>query len=85
MGTWTCTNAQSKSEKNTKPHIDNGIIVYAGVDYEAILREAEKEADVIIWDRGNNDFSFYHTDLYIVLADPLRPGHEMCYHPEKPI
>ncbi len=64
-----------------EPHIDNGIIVYAGVDYEAILREAEKEADVIIWDGGNNDFSFYHTDLYIVLADPLRPGHEMCYHP----
>ena len=64
-----------------EPHIDNGIVVYAGVDYEVILREAEKEADVIIWDGGNNDFSFYHTDLYIVLADPLRPGHEMMYHP----
>ena len=64
-----------------EPHIDNGIIVYAGVDYEVILREAEKEADVIIWDGGNNDFSFYHTDLHIVLADPLRPGHEMLYHP----
>ncbi|MDD4569231.1 MAG: cyclic 2,3-diphosphoglycerate synthase [Tepidanaerobacteraceae bacterium] len=64
-----------------EPHIDNGIIVYAGVDYGVILKEAEKEADVIIWDGGNNDFSFYHTDLYIVLADPLRPGHEMLYHP----
>ncbi len=64
-----------------EPHIDNGIIVYAGVDYEVILREAEKEADVILWDGGNNDFSFYHADLNIVLADPLRPGHELCYHP----
>jgi predicted GTPase len=64
-----------------EPHIDNGIIVYAGVDYEVILREAEKEADVIIWDGGNNDFPFYHTDLHIVLADPLRPGHEILYHP----
>lgn len=64
-----------------EPHIDNGIIVYAGVDYEVILREAEKEADVIIWDGGNNDFPFYHTNLSIVLADPLRPGHEMLYHP----
>lgn len=64
-----------------EPHIDNGIIVYAGVDYEVILREAEKEADVIIWDGGNNDFSFYQTNLHIVLADPLRPGHEMLYHP----
>jgi predicted GTPase len=64
-----------------EPHIDNGIIVYAGVDYEVILREAEKEADIILWDGGNNDFSFYHADLNIVLADPLRPGHELCYHP----
>jgi predicted GTPase len=64
-----------------EPHIDNGIIVYAGVDYEKILREAEKEADIILWDGGNNDFSFYHTDLYIVLVDPHRPGHELSYHP----
>ena len=64
-----------------EPHIDNGIVVYAGVDYELILREAEKEADIIIWDGGNNDFPFYHTDLSIVLADPLRPGHELLYHP----
>lgn len=64
-----------------EPHIDNGIIVYAGVDYEVILKEAEKEADVIIWDGGNNDFPFYHTDLHITLVDPLRPGHEKLYHP----
>lgn len=64
-----------------EPHIDNDIIVYAGVDYEVILREAEKEADVILWDGGNNDFSFYHTDMHIVLADPLRAGHELQFHP----
>lgn len=64
-----------------EPHIDNGTIVYAGVDYETILREAEKEADIIVWDGGNNDFPFYHTDLAIVLADPLRAGHEISYHP----
>jgi predicted GTPase len=64
-----------------EPHIDTGVIVYAGVDYETILRKAEKEADVIIWDGGNNDFSFYHTDLNIVVVDPHRPGHEITYHP----
>ena len=64
-----------------EPHIDNGIIVYSGVDYEVILREAEKEADVILWDGGNNDFSFYKSDLDIVLVDPLRPGQEISYHP----
>jgi predicted GTPase len=64
-----------------EPLIDNGIVVYAGVDYEKILREAEKEADVIVWDGGNNDTSFYAADLYIVVADPHRPGHEMMYHP----
>ncbi len=64
-----------------EPHIDNGILVYSGVDYAAILQEAEKEADVILWDGGNNDFSFYHSDLNIVLVDPLRPGHEIAYHP----
>lgn len=64
-----------------EPHIDNDIIVYAGIDYEVILREAEKEADVILWDGGNNDFSFYHTDMHIVLADPLRAGHELQFHP----
>jgi predicted GTPase len=64
-----------------EPHIDNGIIVYAGVDYEAILRQAEQEVDVILWDGGNNDFSFYQSDLAIVVADPHRPGHEYRYHP----
>ena len=64
-----------------EPHIQRGMAVYAGVDYELILREAEKEADVIIWDGGNNDLPFYRPDLYLVVADPLRPGHELRYHP----
>jgi predicted GTPase len=64
-----------------EPHLDNGVIVYAGVDYEKILRQAEKEVDIILWDGGNNDFSFYVSDLQIVVADPHRPGHEMSYHP----
>jgi predicted GTPase len=57
-----------------EPHLDAGRVVYAGVDYEAILHEAELEADVILWDGGNNDFPFYAPDLYVVVADPLRPG-----------
>ena len=64
-----------------EPHIANGILVFAGVDYEKILREAEKEADVIIWDGGNNDIPFYQPDLQIVVADPHRPGHELSYYP----
>jgi len=64
-----------------EPHIDNGVIIYSGVDYEAILREAEKEADVIVWDGGNNDFSFYAADLLIVVADPHRAGNELSYYP----
>ena len=64
-----------------EPHLDAGRVVYAGVDYEAILRQAELEADVILWDGGNNDFPFYRPDLYIVVADPLRPGDERRYHP----
>ncbi|WP_425358483.1 cyclic 2,3-diphosphoglycerate synthase [Thermosediminibacter oceani] len=64
-----------------EPHIDMGIVVYAGVDYGVILKEAEKEADIIVWDGGNNDFPFYNTDLHIVLVDPHRPGHEVKYHP----
>jgi predicted GTPase len=58
-----------------------GMVMYAGVDYEAILREAEQEADVIVWDGGNNDLPFYKPDLLIVVTDPLRPGHELGYHP----
>jgi predicted GTPase len=64
-----------------EPHIANGTVVYAGVDYEKILRQAEEESDVIIWDGGNNDFSFYKADLSIVVADPHRAGHELVYYP----
>jgi len=64
-----------------EPHIVNGTIIYSGVDYEAILREAEKEADVIVWDGGNNDMSFYKPDLTITVVDPHRPGHELSYYP----
>jgi predicted GTPase len=64
-----------------EPHIDLGAVIYAGVDYEVILRQAETEADVILWDGGNNDFSFYTPDLQIVVADPLRAGNEIKYHP----
>jgi predicted GTPase len=64
-----------------EPHLDAGRIVYAGVDYEAILRQAEIEADVILWDGGNNDFPFYKPNLFIVVADPLRSGDERRYHP----
>jgi predicted GTPase len=64
-----------------EPHLDAGRIVFAGVDYEAILRAAEQEADAIIWDGGNNDFPFYRPDLSLVVADPLRPGDERGYHP----
>ena len=58
-----------------------GMVMYAGVDYQEILRRAEQEADVVIWDGGNNDFPFFAPDLLIVVADPLRPGHELLYHP----
>jgi len=64
-----------------EPHITRGNVIYAGVDYEAILREAEKEADVILWDGGNNDFSFYKPDLSVVVTDPHRAGHELTYYP----
>ena len=64
-----------------EPHVMAGNVIYAGVDYEAIVREAEKEADVILWDGGNNDFSFYAADLYITVADPHRPGDGLVYYP----
>ncbi len=64
-----------------EPHLRNGTVVYAGVDYEEILRQAENEADIILWDGGNNDFPFYKPDLHIVVADPHRAGHEISYHP----
>ncbi len=64
-----------------EPHIAAGSVVYAGVDYEAILREAEQEADIVLWDGGNNDTSFLEADLLITVVDPHRPGHELRYHP----
>src|SRR5882672_10767744 len=64
-----------------EPHLKNGTVVYAGVDYGAILQEAEGEADVIVWDGGNNDLPLYKPDVEIVVVDPHRPGHEIQYHP----
>lgn len=64
-----------------EPHVARGGVIYAGVDYEAILREAEKEADIILWDGGNNDMSFYKSDLTFTVVDPHRPGHELKYYP----
>ena len=78
LDTHKCT---IEEREEYEPHIDRGIIVYAGVDYEAILRQAEQEADVIVWDGGNNDLPFYKPDLHIVVVDPHRPGHELGYHP----
>jgi len=74
-------NCTIEEREEYEPYIDMGGVIYAGVDYGKILAEAEKEADVIIWDGGNNDFSFYKTDLLITLADPHRPGHEISYYP----
>ncbi len=64
-----------------EPHIDRGMVVYAGVDYKRILHEVEEEADIIVWDGGNNDLPFFRPDLHIVVTDPHRPGHEVRYHP----
>lgn len=74
-------NCTIEEREEYEPHIIRGVVVYAGVDYEAILRRAEEEADVVIWDGGNNDFPFYKSDLKIVVADPLRLGHEVTFHP----
>jgi predicted GTPase len=74
-------NCTIEEREEYEPHIDNGVVVYAGVDYERILRQAEEEVDIILWDGGNNDLPFYSTDLHIVVADPHRPGHELSYHP----
>jgi len=74
-------NCTIEEREEYEPYIDMGGVIYAGVDYEKILREAEKEADVIIWDGGNNDFSFIKPDILITLVDPHRPGHEMSYYP----
>ncbi len=74
-------NCTIEEREEYEPYIDMGGVIYAGVDYGKILKEAEKEADIIIWDGGNNDFSFYKPDLLITLADPHRPGHEISYYP----
>ncbi len=74
-------NCTIEEREEYEPHIDRGVVVFAGVDYEKILREAEKEADIVLWDGGNNDLPFYVSDYHIVVADPHRPGHEQNYHP----
>ena len=78
LDTHDCT---IEEREEYEPHLDRGHLVFAGVDYEAVLRAAEAEADVILWDGGNNDLPFFASDLHIVVADPHRPGHEMRYHP----
>ena len=78
LDTHDCT---IEEREEYEPHILRGTVVYAGVDYEAILREAEREADVVVWDGGNNDLPFFASDLEIVVADPHRPGHEISYWP----
>jgi predicted GTPase len=74
-------NTTIEEREEYEPHLDAGRVLFAGVDYEAILREAEKEADVVLWGGGNNDFPFYKPDLFVVVADPLRAGHELHFHP----
>jgi len=74
-------NCTIEEREDYEPHLDNGFVVYSGVDYEKILREAEKEADIILWDGGNNDLPFFKPDLHVVIADPLRAGHELAYYP----
>jgi predicted GTPase len=78
LDTHDCT---IEEREEYEPHLVNGVIVYAGVDYEAILRQAESEVDIILWDGGNNDLPFYASDFSIVVADPHRPGHEISYYP----
>jgi predicted GTPase len=78
MARYKCT---VEEREEYEPHVAMGAVIYAGVDYAKILVEAEKEADVILWDGGNNDFGFYKSSLEIAVVDPLRPGHELAYHP----
>jgi predicted GTPase len=73
--------ATIEEREEYEPYIEQGLVVYSGVDYQAIIEQAEKEADVVIWDGGNNEVSFYVPDFLIVVADPLRPGAEKLYHP----
>lgn len=74
-------NVTIEEREEYEPHLDRGTVVFAGVDYERILRQAEAEADIVLWDGGNNDQPFFRPDLYVVIVDPLRPGHEQSYHP----
>jgi len=74
-------NCTIEEREEYEPHLEKGFVVYAGIDYELILKKAEKEAEVILWDGGNNDMPFFKPDLFIVVADPLRPYHEISYHP----
>jgi predicted GTPase len=73
--------ATVEEREDYEPHIRKGLVVWAGVDYQDIVDEVEKDAPLIIWDGGNNDFSFLRSDLEIVIVDPFRPGHELAYHP----
>ncbi len=74
-------NCTIEEREEYEPHLRNGVVVYAGIDYGAILEQAQREADVIVWDGGNNDTPFYKPDLWIAIADPHRPGHELAYFP----
>jgi predicted GTPase len=74
-------NTTIEEREEYEPHLDRGVVVYAGVDYAAILKQAEQEADIILWDGGNNDIPFFRSDFHIVIVDPHRPGHELAYHP----
>lgn len=74
-------NCTIEEREEYEPYVERGAVIFSGVDYEAILRQAEQEADIIIWDGGNNDLPFYESDLHIVVTDPHRPGHELTYHP----
>jgi predicted GTPase len=74
-------NCTIEEREEYEPHLRNGVIVYAGIDYGAILEQAQREADVIVWDGGNNDTPFYRPDLWIAIADPHRAGHELAYFP----
>lgn len=74
-------NCTIEEREEYEPHLDRGNVLYAGVDYQEILRRAEEDVDIIVWDGGNNDIPFYKPDLHIVVADPHRAGHEMTYYP----
>lgn len=74
-------NCTIEEREEYEPYVERNAVIFAGVDYEAILRQAEKEADIIIWDGGNNDLPFFKSDFHVVVADPHRPGHELTYHP----